>query len=144
MKLESGDGGLSSKEAEARPGIGRWDDGRTVVAEMKEAVRAFTAERDWDRFHTAKNLAIALSVEAGELLQLFLWVDDHVEGSRPPPRREVLEAEIADVAICLLHLCNAEGVDLARAVERKLAAIADRYPAQKVRGSALKYDEYDD
>ncbi len=117
-------------------------DDSTVVDVLKRMVATFTTERDWDRFHTPKNLAIALAVEAGELLQLYLWVDDRIEGGRPAPGTADVEAEIADIAICLLNLCNTNEIDLAAAIERKLAAIGAKYPVERVKGSALKYNEY--
>ncbi len=122
----------------------RWRDAETVVQTLKDAARRFTLERDWERFHTPKDLAMALAIEAGELLQLYLWVDDRIPGARPAPRRADVEAEVADVAICLLHFCNTNNIDLARAIRRKLTAIEAKYPVQKVKGSALKYSEYED
>jgi NTP pyrophosphatase (non-canonical NTP hydrolase) len=112
-------------------------DTETPIACLKDRIAEFARERDWQRYHSEKNLACAVAVEAGELVELFLWHDQ-----LPPERRERLEAEIADVAICLLNLCQVAGVDLAGAIERKLAVNAARYPADKVRGSARKYDEY--
>ncbi len=125
-------------------GASPWGDTRTVLQTLKDAARRFTLERDWDRFHTPKDLAMALAIEAGELLQLYLWVDERIPGARPEPRRADLEAEVADVALCLLHVCNTNDIDLARAIQRKLASIEAKYPVDKVKGSALKYSEYDD
>lgn len=120
------------------------NDESTTVAQLKALQGRFVEERDWSRFHSAKNLAIACSVEASELLELFLWVDDegqHTEGARSEPARADVEAEIADVALCLMSLCNALGVDLAGAMERKVARNAERYPATVVRGRAEKYHQ---
>jgi NTP pyrophosphatase (non-canonical NTP hydrolase) len=118
------------------------DDRETTVAEMRARLRAFNAERDWARYHCPRNLVMALGAEVGELLALYLWCRD--EGPQPAveSRRVRVDEEIADVAICLLNLCDAHGIDLASAVEAKLARNAERYPAEKVRGRMEKYDEY--
>jgi len=112
------------------------------MAALKARLAAFVAERDWGRFHRPKDLAMAVSVEAGELLELFLWVGSDEPGGRPSPDRTRLEAEVADVAICLLNLCNQTGIDLAAAIARKLEHNAAKYPVSHAHGSALKYDEY--
>jgi NTP pyrophosphatase (non-canonical NTP hydrolase) len=117
-------------------------DASTPVATIRAALARFVAERDWDRFHRPRDLAMAVSVEAGELLELFLWVDPGTPGGRPDPDPARVEAEVADVAICLLNLCNRAGIDLAAAVARKLEHNAAKYPVAKARGSALKYDEF--
>src|SRR5204862_6652398 len=117
--------------APAAPGETGMNDQTTPLGELKARVAAFARERAWERFHTPKNLACAVAAEAGELLELFLWQE--------AARRERLEEEAADVAICLLNLCQVAGIDLAAAIERKMAANAAKYPADKVRGSARKY-----
>lgn len=124
-------------------------DSETTVAELKALQAAFVAERDWARFHTPRQLAMAISVEAAELLELYLWgaedtlghpLPDAPERGRTPPTRDAVEAELADVAICLLNFANAAGVDLSDAVRRKAALNAQRYPAARARGRAEKYD----
>lgn len=105
-------------------------------------VAAFSDERDWAQFHAPRNLAMALSVEANELLALYLWCAD--DGPQPAQegRRERVAGEVGDVLICLLNLCHRAGIDPERALADKLAEAAKRYPADRVRGRALKYDEY--
>lgn len=119
-------------------------DEQTVVAALKARVAAFVRERDWAQFHAPKNLAMALACEAAELMEHYLWVDapQSLRVTDDPVKRAKVEAELADVAICLLNLCNVVGVDLAGAVERKLAEAEAKYPAERVRGQAKKYDEY--
>lgn len=116
----------------------------TTLDDLTARVRRFVEERDWQRYHSPRNLAMALSVEAGELLELYLWSTD--DGPQPPhaDRGPKVADEAADVLICLLNLCDRAGIDLAQAVEQKLARAEQKYPADKVRGKALKYDEYDD
>ncbi len=101
-------------------------------------LRAFTAERDWAQFHDPKNLAMLLASEAGELVALLRWVpnaeaDAFVRGAADRP---AVEAEAADVAIALLLFCDRAGIDLARAVEAKIAANAAKYPVALSRGHA--------
>jgi dCTP diphosphatase len=125
------------------------DDASTKVAELRARVAAFVKERDWEQFHAPKNLAMALACEAAELMEEYLWMDAAESraatqgGSEEgKARRARVEAEAADVAFCLLNLCNVVGIDLASAMERKLAEASAKYPADKVRGQAKKYDEY--
>jgi dCTP diphosphatase len=114
------------------------------IAELRARVAAFVAERAWEPFHAPKNLAMALACEAAELMEPYLWVE--AEASRgltaDPEKRARVEAEVADVAICLFNLVNVLGMDLSRAVDAKLADAAKKYPAEVVRGQAKKYDEY--
>ncbi len=113
-----------------------------TLAELQARVRAFAEERDWGRFHSPRNLAMAVSVEAAELLELYLWCAD--EGPQPlhPDRNPRVADEAADVLMCLLNFCDRTGVDLAAALDRKLEGAAHKYPVDRVRGRALKYHEY--
>ena len=113
-----------------------------TLPELTELVRAFADERDWGRFHSPRNLARALSVEANELLELYLWSAD--EGPQPlnPAREPRVADEAADVLLCLLNFCDRAGVDLEAALHDKLERARAKYPADIVRGKALKYDEY--
>lgn len=115
-----------------------------TLAELHDKVRAFVEARDWSRYHSPRNLAMALSVEAGELLELYLWSRD--DGPQPlhPPRAAQVADEAADVLMCLLNLCDRAGIDLAAALEAKLAKAEAKYPVDRVKGQALKYHEYDD
>lgn len=118
------------------------DDHTTTIAEIKARIIAFNDERDWGRYHSPRNLAMALSVEAAELLELYLWSSD--DGPQPPVPERIprVAEEAADVAICLLNLCHHAGIDLASAVEAKIAANAVKYPAERVRGKLRKHSEY--
>lgn len=114
----------------------------TTLQELQAKVRAFSDARDWGQFHSPRNLAMALSVEAAELLELFLWSAD--DGPQPlnPDRAPLVADEAADVLICLLNFCERAGVDLGAALDSKLARAELKYPAEQVRGRALKYHEY--
>jgi dCTP diphosphatase len=110
--------------------------------ELRVQVRAFVAERDWDRFHSPKNLAMALSVEASELVELFQWLTEEESGALDGGRRLRVADELADVLWFLVRLADRLDIDLLEAAERKLAANAAKYPADRVRGKSAKYDEY--
>ena len=105
---------------------------------MLTALRQFVAERDWAQFHDPKNLAMLVASEAGELVAEYRWVrgDEADAHSRAPEPRARVAAEIADVGIALLLLCDRIGLDFTEAIADKLAKNAVRYPADKSRGRA--------
>ena len=102
------------------------------------ALRQFVAERDWSQFHDPKNLAMLVASEAGELVAEYRWVrgDEADAHSRAPEPRARIAAEVADVAIALLLLCDRIGLDLTEAIADKLAKNTARYPVEKSRGRA--------
>lgn len=108
---------------------------------LRDALRLFAAERDWERFHTPKNLAMALAGEAGEVIEHFQWLSAEESASLPPPQREEVALELADVLLYLVRLADVLDVDLAEAARRKLAINAGRYPADKARGRSDKYNK---
>lgn len=118
-------------------------DTRTTVAELKSQVLAFVRERDWEQFHSPKNLSMALAAEAGELMEHFLWStpDQAAAVARDPAKRERIAEELADVVIYALEFSNMTGIDVAAAIESKLASNARRYPVEKARGRSEKYTE---
>ncbi len=110
-------------------------DETTTIAALRERWRKFVAEREWNRFHSAKNLSMALAAEAAELMELFLWVDS--AESDALARGERLQAtrdEVADIAGVLLAFCNALDIDLSQAILDKMAKNEAKYPADKIRG----------
>ena len=111
-----------------------------ALAELRDALRAFAAERDWERFHTPKNLAMALSGEAGELIEHFQWLSVEQSAALDATTREAVALEMADVLLYLVRLADVLEVDLAAAARRKIAINAQRYPAALARGRADKYD----
>ena len=116
-------------------------DEQTTIAAIKEQLHDFNYQRDWGQYHSPRNLAMALSVEAAELLALYLWSSD--EGPQPPVSSRIprVEEEAADVLICLLNFCNKTGIDLAAAVEKKMKKNNRKYPVEQVRGRLEKHDE---
>lgn len=108
---------------------------------LREAMRRFAAERDWDKFHSPKNLAAALSVEAAELLEHFQWLDEAESRQLPAERRARVAEEMADVLLYLVRLADKLDVDLEAAAQAKILRNAEKYPVEKSRGHSRKYDE---
>lgn len=104
-------------------------------------IRAFRDERDWAQFHNPKDMAIALSIETGELLEHFLWKNPEEVAKRIATNREEIEEEIADIGIYLAELADNLGIDLIAVMESKLKKNARKYPVEKSRGSNAKYSE---
>lgn len=111
------------------------------LAAIQAKLRAFNAERDWARYHSPRNLAMALSVEAAELLELYLWCEDSGPQPAVASRNPRVGQEAADVLICLLNFCEAAGIDLPAEVEAKLVKNAEKYPVEKARGRMEKSGE---
>ena len=111
-----------------------------TIEELAHQLRRFAAERDWERFHTPKNLAISLAVEVGELLEHVQWgTDEEITArARTPAGSAAMAEELADVLIYLVRLADVLGIDLLEAAVAKVAANAERYPADEVRGSSAK------
>jgi NTP pyrophosphatase (non-canonical NTP hydrolase) len=112
------------------------------LARLRELVREFVDERDWDQFHTPKNLASALTVEAAELLEHFQWLQHGRLEELGPDKLEQVRHEMADVLVYLVRLADKLDVDLFAAVQEKMVLNRQKYPAEQVRGDARKYYEY--
>lgn len=112
------------------------------LKDMQVRLKRFAQERDWEQFHTPKNLVMALSVEVAELLEHFQWLDGAQSANLPHDKHAEVALEMADVFIYLMRLCEVLNVDLAETVEKKIKMNAKKYPVKKVRGSAKKYTEY--
>jgi len=111
---------------------------------LSRRIAAFAKARDWEQFHSPKNLAMALSVEAGEVLEHFLWLTQEDSRSLSTAKHEAVESELADVFIYLVRLSDQLGIDLqAAAAERKIRYNETRYPVEKARGNAKKYTEFE-
>lgn len=111
-------------------------------AGLRDLVRVFVHERDWDQFHTPKNLSAALSVEAAELLEHFQWLKDGRMDELGPEKLLQVRHEMADVLVYLVRLADKLDVDLVAAVQEKMVLNRAKYPADLVRGDARKYHEY--
>ncbi|GAB5094611.1 MULTISPECIES: nucleotide pyrophosphohydrolase [unclassified Caballeronia] len=117
-------------------------EGRSELTEMRDMLREFVRERDWSRFHSPKNLASALSVEASELLEPFTWLASGDKSELDETKLVAIRHEMADVLAYLVMLADSLDVDLHRALIEKMALNRAKYPADMVRGDARKYSEY--
>ena len=113
----------------------------TELERLRDQLRDFAAARDWDQFHSPKNLAMALSAEAGELLEVFQWLTEEQSRRLTPEAQAAASEEIADVLLYLIRLGDKLGIEPIAAARRKMAANAEKYPADKARGTAKKYTE---
>lgn len=111
---------------------------------LRERLRGFVRERDWEQFHSPKNLAMAMIVEAAELVEHFQWLTEQQSREVSAEKREQVAQEIADTFIYLLRMADVLGIDLIDAAHAKMDLNARKYPADKVRGSNAKYTEYGD
>ena len=113
----------------------------TELENLRDDLRKFSAARDWEQFHSPKNLAMALAAEAGELLEVFQWLTEEQSRNLEPKAMAAVSEEIADVLLYLVRLGDQLGIDPVAAAQRKLAENERKYPADKARGNARKYTE---
>jgi dCTP diphosphatase len=113
----------------------------TELESLRNDLRQFSSDRDWDQFHSPKNLASALSVEAAELLEPFQWLTEEQSKSLSREKREAVRQEIADVLIYLIRLADKLDIDLLQAARDKIVENAAKYPVDKAKGSARKYTD---
>ena len=112
------------------------------IGAITAQLRQFALERDWQKFHSPKNLSMALSVEASELVEIFQWLSE-TESLQPNEHQQLaIRHEIADVMLYLLRISDILQIDLNQALEEKIALNQQRYPVDKVKGSSKKYTEY--
>ena len=113
------------------------------IHELKELIKQFCEDRDWDQFHGAKELAIALSIEASELLEIFRWKNPQEveELFKDEIKKEHIEDEMADILYFLIRLAQKYDLDLTDSLEKKMEKNNKRYPVEKAKGSNKKYDE---
>jgi len=112
------------------------------VQALQASLRAFAADRDWEQFHSPKNLAAALSVEAAELLEHFQWLTDEQSRSISDTDREAIAEEVADVFLYLLQLSDKLGIDPIESAKKKIQANAIKYPVERAKGISKKYSEF--
>ncbi|MFV2055202.1 MAG: nucleotide pyrophosphohydrolase [Thiohalomonadales bacterium] len=116
----------------------------SILEPLQNRLRAFAHERDWDQFHSPKNLSMALIGEAAELLEHFQWLTEEQSRQLPPDKLKEVAFEIADIQIYLIRIADKLGVDIISTVDEKIALNQKKYPVEKVKGSAKKYTEYED
>ena len=115
----------------------------TDFDQVRKQVRQFVVERDWDQFHSPKNLSMALIVEAAELVEHFQWLTEEQSCNLSPEKLAEVELELADIQIYLISLAEKLKLDLVAAAEKKLVLNARKYPVDKARGNSKKYSEYE-
>ena len=118
--------------------------GTEALDALQHRLREFARERDWDQFHSPKNLAMALIAESAELVEHFQWLTEEQSTQLPAEKLREVEQELADVFLYLLRLADKLNVDLLAAAAHKIDLNAHKYPADKVRGSSKKYNQYND
>ena len=113
------------------------------LQELRGRINAFVEERDWAQFHTPKNLAMAMIVEAAELVEQFQWDTPQESQQLSPDKREAVSHELADTFVYLLRIAEVLSIDLITAANQKIDLNARKYPADKARGSNAKYTAYE-
>ena len=114
------------------------------ISKIQNQLENFATERDWEQFHTPKNLSMALSVEASELVEIFQWL--RTEESISPDKKQIdaIKSEVADIAMYLLRFCSILEIDIEEAIESKLEKNAEKYPVNLSKGNAQKYNQRED
>jgi len=115
-------------------------DATTTVEALKNDVKKFTEDREWQQFHSPKNLSMALASEAAEVMDLFLWCESEAAYEELEKCRQDVEDEIADVAVLILAFCVRHNIDLSAAIAHKRIEAARKYPVEKCKGKSTKYD----
>ena len=113
------------------------------ISALKEKLRKFANDRDWDQFHSPKNLSMALSVEVAEIVEHFQWLTEEQSNNLSQDKLTDIESELADTFIYLIRLADQLGIDLLEAAKNKININEQKYPVEKVKGSAKKYTEYE-
>ena len=114
------------------------------IKQIQEQLSEFASDRDWEQFHTPKNLTMALSVEASELVEIFQWLTPEQSSNLNHKQINAVNEEVADVAIYLLRLCDVLGINLSDVVENKIKVNGDKYPVDLSKGNAKKYNQRED
>jgi len=115
-----------------------------ALSELKQRLREFADARDWDQFHSPKNLSMALSAEVAEILEHFQWLTEEQSKTLPKDKHAEVETELADTLIYLIRLADKLDIDLIKAAQNKIDINEQKYPVEKSKGNAKKYTELDD
>lgn len=122
------------------------EDPEITLQEIKARIKQFVRERDWEQYHSPKNLSMSIAIEAAELMEHFQWltIEQSKKLLKDKKKREEIEDELADIVIFILDFCNLSGINIERSTLSKLEKTAKKYPANLVRGKAHKYTYYRD
>lgn len=115
------------------------NDSINTISELKNIIKIYMEERDWQQFHSPKNLSMNIVAEASELMELFLWVENSNSQNELEKNRVAVQDEVADIAVGLINFCLRNNIDLSSAIEKKLIKNALKYPVEKSKGKAIKY-----
>jgi dCTP diphosphatase len=107
------------------------NDQKTTIQDLKNKFKKFSQDRNWEQFHTAKNLSMCIAAEAAELMEHFMWVTGQEATQELEKKRQEVEHEVADIAFGLLQFCNMHNIDLSSAIESKLQELEERYTIEK-------------
>lgn len=118
-------------------------DKNILVQSIKNKIKKFVKERDWEQYHSPKNLSMSIAIEAAELMEIFQWITEEQSFKLSKKQRLELEDEIADIAVYLLNLCNVLDIDLSAAVSRKMIKNKKKYPVKLAKGKMHKYTFYE-
>lgn len=110
---------------------------------LREKLRVFAEDRDWDQFHSPKNLSMALSAEVAEIIEHFQWLTEEQSNNLPKDKLEEVETELADTLIYLIRLADKLDIDLFAAAVNKIVLNEQKYPVERAKGNAKKYTEFD-
>jgi NTP pyrophosphatase (non-canonical NTP hydrolase) len=116
--------------------------GKNNLEQLAQKVKKFVKDRDWEQYHSLKNLSMQVSLEASELMEIFLWTKTEDAQKRFKEKEQDVKDELADVLFGLLCFANTAGIDLAQAFEDKFKKTSAKYPVEKCKGKSLKYNEY--
>jgi len=114
-------------------------DSTTTINDLKATIKKFVEERDWQQYHSPKNLSMQIAAEAAELMELLLWVESKESFAEVKKNKEAIEHEIADIAHGIICFCLQANIDLANALGKKMALNAQKYPVEKAKGKRVKY-----
>jgi NTP pyrophosphatase (non-canonical NTP hydrolase) len=114
------------------------------IKQIQKQLSEFASDRDWEQFHTPKNLTMALSVEASELVEIFQWLTSEQSSNLNDKQMNAVNEEVADVAIYLLRLCDVLDINLSDVVENKIKVNSEKYPVDLSKGNAKKYNQRED
>jgi len=117
---------------------------RPDLNELKQRLREFAEAREWDQFHSPKNLSMALSAEVAEIVEHFQWLTQEQSSNLPQKKLDEVETELADTLIYLIRLADKLDIDLLKAAQSKIELNEKKYPVEKAKGNAKKYTELDD
>ncbi len=116
-------------------------DNTTTLETLKIQLKKFVDERDWNQFHSPKNMSMGIAIEAAELMEHFLWSDAAQSFEVLEKKRQEIEHEVADIAVFVLMFCAENNIDLSTAIEQKMALNAEKYSVEKSKGKSTKYTE---